>query len=58
MENIIIVDSNNHIWAAVIDDKKVRYFTNVPAYYAVLPKTIDNWRGLFKNYPVFYMSKK
>ena len=55
MENIIMIDSVNNIWAAVINDKqKVLYFTNSKAYKNRLPKTIDNWRRHFTEYPVFF----
>jgi len=55
MENVIMIDSVNNIWAAVIDDKqKVLYFTNSKVYKNKLPKTIDNWRRNFMEYPVIY----
>lgn len=54
MENIIMIDSLYNIWAAVIDDGKVYYFTNNDDYKEKLPKTIDNWRQRFKDYPVVY----
>jgi hypothetical protein len=54
MENIIMIDSSNNIWAAVIDDNKVYYFTTKKEYTEQLPKTIDNWRQNFKNYPIVY----
>lgn len=55
MENIIMIDSANNIWAAVIDDKqKVLYFTNSKVYKNKLPKTIDNWRQNFMEYPVVF----
>lgn len=54
MENIIMIDSLNDIWAAVIDDNKVYYFTNKKEYKERLPKTIDKWRQRFKDYPVIY----
>jgi len=52
MENIIMTDSLNNIWAAVIDDNKVYYFTNKQEYKETLPKTIDNWRQRFKRNPI------
>jgi hypothetical protein len=59
MENIIMIDSAKHIWAAAIDEnQKVYYFTNDNNYKGRLPKTIENWRGRFKTYPVVYASKK
>lgn len=54
MENIIMTDSLNNIWAAVIDDGKVNYYTNNQDYKNQLPKTIDNWRENFKDYKVIY----
>lgn len=54
MENIIMIDSSNNIWAAVIDDNKVYYFTNKQEYKSRLPKTINNWRQRFKEYPIMY----
>ena len=59
MENIIMIDSSKHIWAAVIEDSdKVMYYTNDKSYANKLPKTIDNWRQNFKEYPVIYKSKE
>ena len=52
MENIIMVDSARHFWAAVIDDGKVYYYTNRPLADDKLPATIDKWRSGFKEYPV------
>lgn len=56
MENIVMIDASDHIWAAVIDnnDNSVHYFTNVSAWKKRLPKTIDSWRERFKTYPVVY----
>lgn len=54
MENIIMIDSSNNIWAAVIDDKKVYYFTTSKDYKQRLPKTIEDWRQRFKDYDVIY----
>jgi hypothetical protein len=55
MENIIMIDSSNNIWAAVIDDNKLYYFTNCLDYKTKLPRTIENWRSRFENYEVIYM---
>ena len=53
MENIIMIDLENNMWAAVIDDKqRVLYFTNGEAFKNKLPKTIENWRRNFIDYPV------
>ena len=54
MENIIMIDSLNNIWAAVIDNNKIYYFTNREDFKSNLPKTIDNWRQNFKDYEVVY----
>lgn len=54
MENIIMTDPLNNIWAAVIDDNKIYYFTNNKRYKDQLPKTIDNWRQRFKDHPIIY----
>ncbi|GAB3912331.1 hypothetical protein [Mucilaginibacter boryungensis] len=57
MENIIMIDKENTIWAAVLNGEKVYYFTNNKAYAEKLPNTIEEWRSRFKDYPVVYMSK-
>jgi len=57
MENIVMVDSSNNIWAAVLDDEKVIYFTNSKQYTDSLPKTINNWRESFQDYKIIYKSK-
>jgi hypothetical protein len=54
MENIVMIDSLNNIWAAVIDDNKIYYFTNNKEFKNKLPKTIDNWRQNFKGYQIIY----
>ena len=54
LENIIIIDPSKNIWAAVIDNNKVYYYTNNQSYKNKLPKTIDNWRNRFKDYEVIY----
>jgi hypothetical protein len=59
MENIIMIDSSNNIWAAVIDnsDNKVLYYTNRKDYSHKLPNTINNWRENFKEYEIIYESE-
>jgi len=57
MENIIMADAANNIWAAVLNDEKVYYYTNNEAYKEKLPKTIEHWRESFSNNPVIYQSK-
>ncbi|MGN6647052.1 MAG: hypothetical protein ACTHJT_11035 [Cytophaga sp.] len=54
MENIIMIDKKNMIWAAVIDGDEVLYFTNSSAYKNKLPQTIESWRERFKEYEVVY----
>ena len=54
MENIIMIDDSNTIWAAVIDDNIVYYFTNSEQYKNTLPKTINKWREGFKDYEVVF----
>jgi hypothetical protein len=64
LESIIMTTANGKIYAAVIDvdddskNPKVLYFTNDPRYAGTLPKTIDDWRGHFREYPIVYMSGK
>jgi len=57
MENIIMIDDSNTIWAAVIDDNSVYYFTNSDQYKNTLPKTINEWREGFKDYEVVFNKK-
>ncbi len=59
MENIIMINDENEIWAAVIlDDNKVLYFTNSTQYKDKLPATIEHWRENFKDYPVIFKRRK
>lgn len=52
LESIIMVrDSDNTIWAAVIDGDKVLYFTN--ANDKRIPKTILHWQERFRNKPIY-----
>ncbi|MBD0256860.1 MAG: hypothetical protein ICV83_14170 [Cytophagales bacterium] len=53
-ENIIMVNGQGQMWAAVIDDDSVYYYTNSDAYKDTLPRTIDKWRERFANKPVLY----
>jgi hypothetical protein len=57
MEYIIMIDDQNHIWAAVINNQKVFYYTNSKDYINKLPNTIEEWRTGFKDYPLMYASK-
>jgi hypothetical protein len=54
MENIIMIDAASNIWAAVIDDNKIYYYTNTKEYKESIPKTIQHWRERFKDYPIIY----
>ena len=54
MEYIIMSNSLNEFWAAVIDNNKVYYFTNRKEFKNRLPKTINQWRQRFKEYPIVY----
>jgi hypothetical protein len=54
VENIIIVNGQGQMWAAVIDDDNVYYYTNCDAYKDTLPQTIEKWRERFANKPVLY----
>jgi hypothetical protein len=58
MESIIMTTASGKIYAAVIDDPNVLYFTNDSRYAGTLPKTIDEWRGHFREKPIVYMSRK
>lgn len=54
MENIIMINDKNEIWAAVIDNEKVYYFTNITEFKHKIPHTIENWRKNFNDYPIIY----
>jgi len=58
MESIIMTTASGRIYAAVIDESNVLYFTNDPRYAGTLPKTIDHWRETFREKPIVYMSRK
>lgn len=53
IEAIIMANPKNLIWSAYIDDGKIRYFTN-DAKSKTLPKTIEKWRGNFKDKEVIF----
>lgn len=53
MENIIMVDKDLNIWAAVLDDEKVYYFTNNNKI-EKLPKTVESWRERFEDKEVIF----
>jgi len=54
MENIVMINDKNDIWAAVIDDERIFYYTNRADYQNTLPKTIQKWKERFDTYPVIY----
>jgi hypothetical protein len=58
MEAIIMDGPGDKIYAAMLKDDKVEYFTNDKAYARRLPKTIDAWRQRFANIPVFFITAK
>ncbi len=58
MEGIIMVNDRGQVWAAVIDNQVVRYFTNVDEWRAKLPKTIEKWRERFASLKVIYMQNQ
>jgi hypothetical protein len=53
-ENIILVNGQGQLWAAVIDGDNVNYYTNHHAYKETLPRTIEQWRERFADKPVLY----
>ncbi len=53
-ENIIMVDGQGQMWAAVIDDDNVYYYTNSNDYKDTLPRTIEKWRERFAHKLVLY----
>lgn len=57
MEYIIMIDANLNIWAAIIADDKIHYFTNRTDYSEKLPKTIDKWREGMNDKEIVYKSK-
>ena len=54
MEGIIMQRPNGMIYAAVIDNDSVRYFSNDPQYIKKLPKTIESWMDRFKQKKIIY----
>jgi hypothetical protein len=55
MEGILMKGTRGELWAAYIDDERVRYFTTEPAYKHHLPKTIEAWRSRFREKEVLFM---
>jgi uncharacterized protein len=56
MEAIIMDCPGDKIYAAMLKDDSVEYFTNDRSYAKRLPKTIETWRQRFSNVPVYFMS--
>jgi hypothetical protein len=54
VESIIMVDKNHTIWAAVLDEGKVYYFTTDENFKDKLPLTIEHWREKFKDSKVIF----
>ncbi len=44
MEGLLMKGTRDELWAACIDNERVRYFTTEPAYKHLLPRTIEAWR--------------
>lgn len=57
MEGIIIIGENGHLYAAVIEDMNIHYYTTNPTYMNNIPNSIKEWKKHFDHYPVKYMSK-
>lgn len=53
-ENIILINDNMDIWAAVINEDSVNYYSNRTDYKHRLPKTIDDWRERFNDKPIVF----
>ncbi len=49
-----MIDNNNTIWAAVISDKEILYYTNKQSDKNKLPKTINTWRESFNDQSALY----
>ncbi len=54
-EGVIMENDEGKIWAAVIVDEKVAYFTNDPEYFKKLPLTIKNWMSRFSEKEIWYV---
>lgn len=55
-EAIVMSRPDGKIYAAVIDDTVVKYFSNDPDFKNKLPKTIDAWREKFADLKVIFAS--
>jgi uncharacterized protein len=58
MEAILMDGPGMKVYAAMLKDDKVEYFTNDPDYARRLPKTIEAWRQHFPQASVFFMTAK
>jgi hypothetical protein len=56
MEGIVVVQPDGRVWAAYIDDERVKYFTNDKASLQRPPASIDTWRENFKDKPIVPVS--
>lgn len=56
-EGIIMSNDEGKIWAAVIHDDRVAYFTNDPKYSKMLPLSIIKWMSRFPEKKVWYIGK-
>jgi hypothetical protein len=54
IEAVVMKSESGHLWAALIDDGCVRYFTTHPNYKFVIPKTIDHWRRNFSDKEIVF----
>ncbi|HVV04287.1 MAG TPA: hypothetical protein VHC96_08685 [Puia sp.] len=54
MENIILINDHQDIWAAVIHGDSVNYYTSRADYKHRVPKTIDSWRENFNEKPIVF----
>ncbi len=55
MEGILMKGTRGELWAAYIDNERVRYFTTELAYKRLLPETIKEWRSRFSEKEVIFM---
>lgn len=56
MEAIVMSHGDGRIFAAVLDDGEVKYFSNDPMFTTRLPATIEHWRRRFADKPVIFGS--
>lgn len=58
MEAILMDGPGDTVYAAILKDDRIEYYTNDKAYAKRLPKTIDAWRQRFSTAPVFFMTAR